>query len=93
MQNSKFESRTSFDQGDNHQGHWQSRHHYQRTRQGHRESYAYAQAQGFGNENNFEVITETNTQDDVIFQVSPDGTIRLLEPRSTYSYSSSRSGY
>lgn len=95
MQYSNFDSKTSFHQGETAQGRWQSRHHYQQTRQGYRQSHAYAQAHaqnpGLGNVNGYEVITEINTEDDIIFQVSPDGTVRIIQPLSTHSYSSSRS--
>jgi hypothetical protein len=54
-------------------------------------SYASAQAHGSGNSKSHEVTTEIGVQDDVVFQVSPDGTVRIICPSTTYSYSSSRS--
>ncbi len=92
MKHPNFESKTSFNQGETPQGRWQSRHHHQQTHQGYRESYAYAQAGSSGNAKGYDVITETSIQGDVIFQVSPDGTVRIIQPLSTHSYSSARSG-
>ncbi len=92
MNYSEFRSETSSTSGETAQGRWQTKHHYQQTPQGWRESYAHAQSSG--DCNSYEVITEIDTQDDVVFQVSPDGTVRLVQPVSTQSsrsYSSARS--
>jgi hypothetical protein len=91
MTHPEFRSETSFESGETEQGRWQTRHHRQQTPQGSQESYARAQSSG--NPNHYEVITEIGSQDDVVFQVSPDGSVRLIQrsKHSTHSYSSARS--
>ncbi len=93
MQHPDFESETSFNQGESDRGRWQSRRHYQQTHQGYQESYAYAQANALGNAEDCQVTTETSIQNGIIFQVSPDGTVRIIQPLSSHTYSSSRSGF
>ncbi len=85
------ESESFFEQGETSQGRWQARAHRQRTRQGWRESYAYAQTNSSGNSSHSQILTETTVQDHT-FQVSPDGTVILIQSTAVHSHSSSRSG-
>lgn len=86
-----FESETIFEQGETPQGKWQSKRYHQQTNQGRKESFAYAETSGSGNSSNSQMQTETTAQSHIVFQVSPDGTVILIQSTTAHSYSSSRS--
>lgn len=93
MQNPEFKSETTFEQGETPQGRWQARQVREQSPYGRRSAYAYASAQGSGHAETYQVMTAINLEDHTVFQVSPDGTVRLIQPScETHSYSESRSG-
>jgi hypothetical protein len=90
MKHPELESEAFFEQGETSQGRWQARHHRRQTHQGWRSATAYAQSSG--NSKSSEVITETHVQGEIVFEVSPNGTVTIIRPSlSTHSYSSVRS--